>query len=85
MKLSNKELKITAEHIGHTIRFVEVVETADPNETGVVCVVCVTCANSPDLNDVVILSVVDSPELETEIRNKMGSLQRCLIEPRGIQ
>jgi hypothetical protein len=85
MNLSNKELKITAEHIGHTIRFVEVVETEDPSEVGVVCAVCVTCANSPNPNDVVILSVVDSPDLESEIRTKLGNLQRCCIEPGAVQ
>lgn len=85
MNLSNKELKITAEHIGHTIRFVEVVETADPNEVGWVCAVCVTCANSPNPNDVVILSVVESPDLEAEIRAKLGNMQRCLIEPGPVQ
>jgi hypothetical protein len=85
VKLSNKELRITAEHIGHIVKFVEVFDPPPNDDVGVVCVVCRTCGKSSDPDSVVLLSVVESPALVADIRTKMGQLQRVYIHPEKLQ
>jgi len=78
IKLSNRDLQITPEHIGHTVAFVEVFDPPPNDGLGVVCVVCRTCGKSA--GDVMLLSVVESAATVAEIRNRVGPLERVYIE-----
>jgi len=83
MKLSRKAVDIGPEHVGHTIRFVEICDPPPADGAGVVCAVCRTCGNPNDEDSFVLLAVVEDETAVEEIREHLGDLAKCYIE--GIQ
>lgn len=80
MKLSRKHVDIGPEHVGHTIRFVEVFDPPPADDVGVVCAVCRTCGNPADDDNVLLLAVIEDQETIAEIRAEVEPLKKVYIK-----
>jgi hypothetical protein len=82
MKLSRKDVDINEEHIGHTIRFVEICDGPD-DLWGVVCAVCCTCGD-PATDQFKILAIVEDKDAIEQIKAETGEIRRAMIDWGGM-